>query len=360
MNSPRPARPLLFLYFFRLFAVLGAVPFLINTVDILLHFPAPSLDPTFDPVMRFLLGLVVAPLTLIIAGLCIRRAPGNLIGWMLVSFGYGASVQVMRANLLPLGFAVVIANFSIGVFWFGFLLTPLYFPDGQLYPVRANRWGNSLVSFLIFSSLVIANLCNAELTWGSGAHQVTVPNPLLVIEWNYTVVTIPMLVSLIITGIITVILRYRGSRERERLQLRWLLFGVLFQGVLTILTFWAPPGIERFSIWINTLFGLIVPLAVGIAVLRYRLYDIDLIIRYAARIGVFWHGSLAGTDIPSYYRAEVTPGGGPFHPGDCRSVLPTAPAAAGDYRPALLPPEVQCGAGGGHVCRGRPQRDGAQ
>jgi hypothetical protein len=286
MNSPRPARPLLFLYFFRLFAVLGAVPFLINTVDILLHFPAPSLDPTFDPVMRFLLGLVVAPLTLIIAGLCIRRAPGNLIGWMLVSFGYGASVQVMRANLLPLGFAVVIANFSIGVFWFGFLLTPLYFPDGQLYPARANRWGNSLVSFLIFSSLVIANLCNAELTWGSGAHQVTVPNPLLVIEWNYTVVTIPMLVSLIITGIITVILRYRGSRERERLQLRWLLFGVLFQGVLTILTFWAPPGIERFSIWINTLFGLIVPLAVGIAVLRYRLYDIDLIIRRTLQYGL--------------------------------------------------------------------------
>ena len=110
MNSSQASRPLLFLYFFRLFALLGAVPFLINTVDILLHLTAPSLDPFFDPVMRFLLGLVVAPLTLVVAGLCIRRAPGNLIGWMLVTFAYGISVQVIRAGLLPLNLAVLVAN----------------------------------------------------------------------------------------------------------------------------------------------------------------------------------------------------------------------------------------------------------
>jgi len=255
-------------------------------VDILLHLSAPSLDPTFDPVMRFLLGLVVAPLTLVIAGLCIRRAPTNLIGWMLVMFGYGASVQVMRGGLLPLRTEIFVANFVIGAFWSAFLLIPLYFPDGQLYPARSNRWGNPLVSILLFSSFVIANLCNTQLTWGSGANLVSAPNPLLVYAWNYTLVTIPMLVSLIIAGIIVVILRYRGSRELERLQLRWLLFGVLLQGVITILTFWAPPGIEQFSKLINALYGLITPLAIGIAVLRYRLYDIDLIIRRTLQYGL--------------------------------------------------------------------------
>ena len=94
---------------------------------------------------------MAAPLTFVIAGLCIRRAPDNLIGWMLVSFAYGISVQVMRAGLLPLGMAVVIANFVIGIFWFAFLLIPLYFPDGQLYPARANRWGNPLIRSLCFS-----------------------------------------------------------------------------------------------------------------------------------------------------------------------------------------------------------------
>jgi len=133
---------------------------------------------------------------------------------------------------------------------------------------------------------VVSTISNSQLTWGSGVHQVSVPNPLLVIDWNYTVVTIPMMVSLIVVGIIVVILRYRGSRELERLQLRWLLFGVLFQGVLTVMTFWAPPGIERFSTWINLLYGLIIPLAIGIAVLRYRLYDIDLIIRRTLQYGL--------------------------------------------------------------------------
>ena len=279
MNSLQPARPLVFLYFFRLFALLGFAPFLVNTVDILLHLSAPNLDPTFTPGMRFLLGLVVAPLILVIAGLCIRRAPGNLIGWSLVMFAYGASVQVMRAGLLPPGTEILIANFVIGAFWFAFLLIPLYYPDGQLYPARANRWGNSLVSVIFFSSLVISNLCNPQLIWGSGANQLQVPNPLLVFAWDYRVVTIPMIVSLLIAGIVTVILRYRGSRELGRLQLRWLLFGVLLQGMLTILTFWVPPGLERISTWINLLFGLIIPLAIGIAILRYRLYDIDLIIR---------------------------------------------------------------------------------
>lgn len=279
MNASRPARPLLFLYFFRLFALLGVVPFLINTVDILLHLPSPSLDPSFDPVKRFLMGLVAAPLTLVIAWMCIRRAPRNLIGWMLVLFGYGMSVQVMRAGLLPQGLAITIANFMIGAFWFAFLLVPLYFPDGQLYPARANRWGNPLISLMMFSTMLISTISNTNLSWGSGIHQVSVPNPLLVIAWNYTVVTIPMMVSLIIVGILAVILRYRGSQEQERLQLRWLLFGVLVQGLLTIIIFWAPLGLERISSWFNSLYALIIPVAVGIAVLRYRLYDIDLIIR---------------------------------------------------------------------------------
>ncbi len=286
MKTIQPYRPLLFLTFFRLFAVLGAVPFMVNTVDILLHLSAPSLDPSFDPVKRLLMGLVAAPLTLAIAVLCIRRAPHNLIGWMLVSFAYGISVQVMRADLLPLELAVVIANRFIGVFWFAFLLIPLYFPDGRLYPARANRWGNLLVSFVIFSSLIIANISNPQFVWGNGAHQVSASNPLFVFEWNYTAVTIPMILLLLAAGIATVILRYRGSHEQERLQLRWLLFGVLLQGVLTIVTLGVPSRDDRFTTWISSLYGLIIPFAVGIAVLRYRLYDIDLIIRRTLQYGL--------------------------------------------------------------------------
>jgi hypothetical protein len=286
MNSPQAARPSLFLYLFRIFAILGAVPFLINTVDILLHLNSPSLDPDFDSVLRFVMGLAVAPLTLVIAALCIRRAPSNLIGWMLVMFAYGASVHVMRYDLLPLGAGILISNFVIGAFWIAFLLIPLYFPDGRLYPARANRWGNPILSFIFVFVILISNLCNTQLTWGSGANQIIIQNPLLVFAWNYTVVTIPMMIAIIIAGIITVILRYRNGTDLERLQLRWLLFGVLVQGLLTILIFWNPPWFEQFSDLTNSLYGLIIPIAIGIAVLRYRLYDIDLIIRRTLQYGL--------------------------------------------------------------------------
>lgn len=278
--------PRLLLGFFRVFALLGFIPFLINTVDLLLHLTAPSLDPQFETGLRLVFGLLAAPLSLALAVLCIRRAPGNLIGWMLVAFSYGMSVQVIRADLLPLPIELMVANLFVGIFWFAFLLTPLYFPDGRLYPPRIHHWGNLLVSGMIFGSLLVSNLCNPQLTWGSPPNQLVTPNPFRVFEWDYTVVTIPMISFLLAAGILTVILRYRGSREQERLQLRWLLFGVLVQGILTLVTFGVPVWNARFATWISALYGLIIPFAVAIAVLRYRLYDIDLIIRRTLQYGL--------------------------------------------------------------------------
>ena len=286
MTTPPPARPRLLLYYFRFFALLSAIPFLIIVVDILLHPQAPDLTKGVEPVVRILFGLFISPLSLVIAFMCIRRAPSNLIGWLLLNFAYGIPVNVMRADLFPLGAEIVIANLLIAQFWVAFLLIPLYFPDGQLYPPRANRWGNPLLGFYLIFSTVVSNISGRAITWDNGNSQLHWPNPLFVVEWNLKAVTIPMLVFLLTAGIITVILRYRGSRELERLQLRWLLFGVLFQGAITILTTWTPPGFESIKIWTFPFYSLIIPLAIGIALLRYRLYDIDLIIRRTLQYGL--------------------------------------------------------------------------
>jgi hypothetical protein len=265
---------------------LGFIPFLINTFDLILHPLAPTLTAEIDLVYRFLMGLLVAPLTLVIAGLCIRRAPANLIGWMLVTFSYGVSVQVMRADLLPLVWEITLANLFIGLFWFSFLLIPLYFPDGQLYPARANHWGNRFITFYLFFSILVSSLFAPRNTWGIGENQVSVPNPLFIFEWDYRVVTMPMIFIFLFAGILTVIFRYRGSRELERLQLRWLLFGVLFQLGFVFLTSWLPEVPANIANWAGSLYGLIIPTAVGIAILRYRLYDIDLIIRRTLQYGL--------------------------------------------------------------------------
>ena len=249
--------------------------------------------------MRGLMGLLAAPLTLAIAVLCIRRAPGNLIGWTLVSFAYGNSVRMMRVDLLPLTMGVILVNILINLFWFAYILLPLYFPNGHLYPPRASRWGNLLVSFLLFSTQVITITSNQTFHWSSSLGELTITNPLLVYEWDFTLVTISMAIPLLVGGILVLILRYRGSGEIERLQLRWFLFGVLVQGVMTIFVVWNPAGFERLYTWITSLYFLIIPIAIGIAVLRYRLYDIDLIIRrtlqytlLSAVLGLVYLGSV--------------------------------------------------------------------
>lgn len=299
MTTGRTDRPLALIFFFRLFAVVGVVPFLFNTVDILMHINAPTMTQDANPLMRVLMGLVAAPLTFAIAVLCIRRAPDNLIGWSLVSFAYGNSVQMMRAGLLPLTLQLFLINELIGLFWFAYVLIPLYFPNGRLYPPRTNRWGNLLVSFITLSTLVIPIISAPTFHWGSGSRELSVPNPLLVIEWDYPMLTIPLTLALLIGGILVLILRYRGSGEIERLQLRWFLFGVIVQGAMTIFVTWNPRGFERLSAWITSLYFLIIPIAIGIAVLRYRLYDIDLIIRrtlqytaLSAILGLVYFGSV--------------------------------------------------------------------
>ena len=88
LNHPQPpASPRLLLAYFRLFALLGIVPFVINTVNVLLHLRAPSLDPTVDIGLRVLMGLLVAPLTLAIAEEREEILPGEKVGLLGIGSG---------------------------------------------------------------------------------------------------------------------------------------------------------------------------------------------------------------------------------------------------------------------------------
>src|SRR5438046_2404720 len=121
-------------------------------------------------------GLILAPLTLVIAVMCIRRAPNNLIGWMLVAFAYGTSSTGLRDDMLPLAATLFIANAFIGIFWISYLLIPLYFPDGYLYPPRINRWGNRIVAVIWVGMFFLPNLFNRTLSYGTGATALQAPN----------------------------------------------------------------------------------------------------------------------------------------------------------------------------------------
>ena len=78
---------------------------------------------------------------------------------------------------------------------------------------------------------------------------------------------------------VSIVLRYRRAAGVERKQINWLLYAVsLFATFYAIYIPFQAWGPGFWGLFLD-LFFMAIPLAIGIAVLRYRLYDIDLIIR---------------------------------------------------------------------------------
>jgi hypothetical protein len=271
-------KPSIFFYrVFQIFSYAGALPFFINTLDIVLN----PTSPPFDGGMAYRLvsGLLLAPISLVVGILCVRRVPGNLIGWMLITFSYGISALAMRVDILPITPILLIANLFVTFFWMSYLLIPLYFPNGQLFPPRMSRWGNRVLaivmSVLFFSPLVFS----PTISSGSGDNELSVPNPFFIIEFDYTAISVPLLVIILILGFISLFLRYRSGNHMERLQLRWLLAGVIVQFGILLFSSKLAEILNVDPTFIGSLYTVIIPIAIGIAILRHRLYDIDIIIR---------------------------------------------------------------------------------
>jgi hypothetical protein len=82
-------------------------------------------------------------------------------------------------------------------------------------------------------------------------------------------------------GVLSAVTRYRRATGVERLQLRWLMAALAFAfaAIVAGLVGWAALGLQSGLIWIPALIAYpCIPLAVGVAVMRYRLFDIDRII----------------------------------------------------------------------------------
>ncbi len=156
----------------------------------------------------------------------------------------------------------------------GIVIVPLLFPDGHL-PSRRWRWlvGVVLLGLVLVSipSMLTPTLTGQDIDY-------TVANPIGVtgIGWAQAVGNIAFLVLSIIPGVFgtiaSLVVRFRRSPGVERQQLKWLFLAV---GMTPLIAVSGVPVIGA------VLFGLTlaaVPAAIGIAILRYRLYDIDRIV----------------------------------------------------------------------------------
>ncbi len=94
-------------------------------------------------------------------------------------------------------------------------------------------------------------------------------------------------------AVASLLVRYRNASDHERSQIKWVLYAATLLGVsLLVLTWWDAPGLWDAVLEMLPLVGLYV--AVGIAVLRHRIVDVDLLISRSLVYGVLSAGLLVG------------------------------------------------------------------
>jgi len=183
----------------------------------------------------------------------------------------------------------------------------LLFPDGK-FPTR--RWR----PLALFSAVVILLASVAEgLAPGPLENQGMVRNPFGVetLPWlvGASYVLVPLLPLCILASAMSMVLRYRHSGGEVRQQIKWVAFAASFSGITYLIAMLSQlaavmvseGGLPRFPWWAEILFSVAVlgfagvPVAIGFAVLRYRLYDIDIIINRT-----LVYGSLTATLVALY------------------------------------------------------------
>ena len=253
------------------------------------HLAAP---PTLNDAMQawiwgFLLPLVFSGL----GALIIARAPGNRVGWLLMITALGGIIPATTilenlpapTHLTPGLFLLVwLEGWSWIPVIFPILLIPLYFPTGHPPSPRWNwvsRLAIGMWLFFILAGLFFEPIAPLNGAWSLpnpiGFIPVEVVNGTPMIVWGIGLITV------VISSVVSLYVRYRRAREVERQQIKWLLYaGALFAAVYTLAVF--PANESAFSVLANLLFVasiLAMPAAIAVAILRYRLYDIDVIIR---------------------------------------------------------------------------------
>jgi hypothetical protein len=225
--------------------------------------------------------------------LIVSRRPENPIGWILCVSGflfafsifsgmYAIYTLVTYPGSLPAGevaawFATWVQNTVYLLFVYLFLL----FPDGR--PV-SRRWRSLL---WITGILMAAGIVAEAFDPGRLVADEPIRNPLGIEAAGEVFSFVAELVSyltalLMVASVVSLYLRFRRAGGIERQQIKWLAYSAALLGVVAIVAtigdLLLPGGFGWwiFLVLVVTLFGI--PLSIGAAVLRYRLYDIDIVI----------------------------------------------------------------------------------
>jgi hypothetical protein len=259
-----------------------------------------------------------------VGALIASRRPENPIGWICLVAGLFWTLIALddqytayglaTTGVVPFPAAVVALSQWLWVPPVGLLsiYLILLFPDGRL-PSRRWRplaWFSGAVMALVSLAIVLApgplpDLGGVRNPFGLEGY------PWIADATNVIPALLPLCT---LASALSLVLRYRRSGSEQREQIKWIAFAGSFVGLMSLITvvstlIFAPEFADSTGtqpLWLGVLQDVEllsfagIPVAVGIAVLRYRLYDIDVIINRT-----LVYGSLTATLIALYFGGIV-------------------------------------------------------
>jgi signal transduction histidine kinase len=296
---PRPAARLAWALW-----VLTAVLAAADAVLALLNRPAWDFDVYGVPGEGAVLGLATATIGLVVAS----RLPRNPVGWLLCALGpgivmawlpkdYAVHTLLVAPGSLPGGAVAAWLGawaWVLGVLPFPFLVA--LFPDGRLPSPRWRplAWATGVAWVLVSLSLAMAQ-------WPIGTGNLSnFVSPTNTVRGPWLSVFRAVFPLVVVTGIAlvaAVLVRFRGATGDLRQQLKWFVFAASILVAATLVTdvsvivrpgLITGTGLKVIGAGLGLAFVAVMA-AIGLAILKYRLYDIDVVINrtvvYAALAG---------------------------------------------------------------------------
>jgi len=269
----------------------------------------------------------------------VRRARGHRIGWLLLGVGLlfltGGACENAAKALVGHGDGWITAWLSWVDSWawtaaLGLIATViLVFPSGRL-PSR--RWRPVGAAIALGTLAQVLELALRPGPLDGGAHPA---NP---IGFSATAgllsaavaVTGPVIAVAILSSVAALVIRWRGATDVERQQLRWLMVAVAM-ALVSVLLIPLGAAVHLPLASITFVFVVVVvPASIGVAVLRYRLYDLDLVV---SRVAVY---GLLIASVSVLYVGLVA-GAGLVFPGRVHSNLGATALASAAVALAVIP-----------------------